>query len=249
MIYQKYKKFVVVGDSHGKYIDPKAADAFLSFCKMWKPQIKVHLGDAWDLDAFRRSASVDDQNEEIQEDWEAGFDFLNQYFRGFGEERYFLYGNHDDRLFQIQRSVKASNRDLGRRMVDEAERFFRLRGVKTLPYDSRKGVLNIGHLSVIHGYFTGASACTKHAQSYGNSIFGHVHSCESMAVPGLELMESRAIGCLCDLDLEYMRPKVSKLRWSHGWVYGVILPDKTYHLFQARMVNGKVAIALNPRII
>jgi hypothetical protein len=101
------------------------------------------------------------------------------------------------------------------------------------------GVLDLGKLSVIHGYHAGASACRMHANIYRNCIFGHVHTIESAPVPAREPAEALSIGCLCRKDMDYINKKTGKLRWAQGWAYGLLFPDGTYQLFQTRNINGQ----------
>jgi hypothetical protein len=114
-----------------------------------------------------------------------------------------------------------------------------------LPYDSRHGVLKLGHLTVIHGYHAGAGAAQAHAKVYGNCVFGHTHSIEVNAIASLEPEEARGIGCLCKKDMPYINAKTGKLRWSQGWAYGLLFDDGTYHLEQARKIGDTFICADN----
>ena len=62
------KRFVIVGDSHGDMVDPCVLKAFRKFMGMWKPSIRVHLGDLFDLRNLRRGASQEDQNDDLRDD-------------------------------------------------------------------------------------------------------------------------------------------------------------------------------------
>lgn len=53
---RKWKKFLVVGCSHGQMADPKALAAVLKFKESFKPHFTAHLGDAFDTTAFRAGA-------------------------------------------------------------------------------------------------------------------------------------------------------------------------------------------------
>jgi hypothetical protein len=110
---------------------------------------------------------------------------------------------------------------------------------KMLPYDSDLGVLELGKLSVLHGFHAGVGACRLHAAIYGNSIFGHVHTIETASVASREPAEARSIGCLCKRDMDYVNKKTGKLRWAQGWAYGLLYPDGNYMLFQTRNIGGQ----------
>jgi hypothetical protein len=122
-------------------------------------------------------------------------------------------------------------------MVADVESVAKRAGAKLWPYDARSGVLELGKLSVIHGFHTGASACATHSRIYGNVVFGHVHSVESFQTPGLKQREARAIGCLCKLNMDYANRKTGKLRWAHGFAYGLLFANGEYQLEQARYIG------------
>ena len=56
------------------------------------------------------------------------------------------------------------------------ERTVKQANAQMLPYDSRHGVLRLGHLKVIHGFFAGMGAARRHSIAYGNCLFGHTHA-------------------------------------------------------------------------
>ncbi len=81
--------------------------------------------------------------------------------------------------------------------------------------------------------------------AFSNCVFGHIHSIESFQTPGLEQKEARSIGCLCSLDPDYANTKTAKLRWAHGFAYGLLFPDGTYKISQARNIQGKFYASTN----
>ena len=234
----KPKRFIVVSDIHGDKKDDAATNAALAFVDDFKPDIRVIAGDLWDFGAIRKGASQDEQAESMAADYEAGRLFALRFFKG-GKDNTLMLGNHDVRVWDLAHSNDAVRSDLGHRMAADIQNTANRCNAKILPYDSRYGVLEIGHLKVVHGYHTGAGACASHSRIYGNVIFGHVHSIESFQTPGLKQQEARAIGCLCKLDQDYADRKTGKLRWAHGFAYGWLFSDGTYQLNQARSVEGK----------
>lgn len=232
------RRFVVVSDLHGNKRDVRAVEAALAFTADFKPEIRVIAGDLWNFSAIRKGASQTEQKESMAEDYEIGKRFAQEFFPG-GKENHLMLGNHDVRVYDMAESCDGVRTDLAHKMIGDIEYLAEKHKAKLWPYDSRHGVLEIGHLKVVHGYHTGANACASHSRIYGNVIFGHVHSIESFQTPGLKQQEARAIGCLCQLDQDYADRKTGKLRWAHGWAYGWLFPDKTYQLNQAREVGGR----------
>ena len=234
----KPKRFIVVSDIHGDEQDTRATSAALAFMRDFNPDIRVIAGDLWDFGAIRNGASDKERSRSMKDDFEAGEEFANAFFRG-GRENHLMLGNHDVRVYDLLGSPDAARNDLGEMMVKDIKRVAKDNAAKIHPYDSRHGVLEIGFLKVVHGFHTGASACASHSRIYGNVIFGHCHSVEAFQTPGLKQQEARCIGCLCRLDQDYADRKTGKLRWAHGFAYGWLFNDGTYQLNQAREVSGK----------
>jgi len=232
------KKFVIVSDIHGNAKDERACNAAIAFTKKFRPEIRIIAGDLWDFSAIRTGASEDERAVSMQDDFEAGKDFANDFF-GRTSENVLMLGNHDIRAYDLRDSRDAVKGDLGERMVADIKALAAKHKAKLIDYDSREGVYELGDLNVVHGFHAGMSACASHARVYGNVVFGHIHSIESFQTPGIKQKEARSIGCLCDLNPPYVNRKTGKLRWSHGWAYGWLHNDGTYAIFQARGVNGK----------
>lgn len=228
---------MIVADSHGDQLDPVAEKAALSFLKDYKPAIRIHLGDAFDFRNLRKGASDEEKAESLTEDWEMGSDFLRKYFDG-GKINHFLRGNHDERLFDLQTSATGVMRDYA---GDAAKRFNQLIKrcrAQMLPYDSRLGILRLGHLKCIHGYASGKGAAAVHARVYRHCIFGHIHTIESYPVETDEgQKEARAIGALCKIDMPYNSRQTNKLRHNNGWAYGIMFDDGTYQIWQASRIG------------
>lgn len=223
-------------------MDQESERAFFSFLKDFKPEIRVHAGDNFDFRNLRRGASDDEKASSLQDDWEAGEAFLSHLMEG-GKENYYLLGNHSSRLWDFAASSTGLLRDYANGGIKRVKQLCKKNRVKLFPYDSALGVLQLGHLKVLHGYHAGSSAATQHARVYGNCIFGHVHTQESSPVSALEPAEARSIGCMCIRDMNYINAKTGKLRWAQGWAYGYLFEDGTYQLFLTRKINGRFYVA------
>lgn len=232
------QRFIVVSDNHGDMADAASVGALWSFMKEWKPEIRAHAGDAYDFRNLRRGASDDEKAASLADDWEAGNDFLRRFFDG-GASNHFLRGNHDERIYDFAGNATGVIRDYANDGIKQLEATVKKCRAKMLPYDSDLGVLDLGKLSVLHGFHAGVGACRTHAAIYGNAIFGHVHTIETASVASREPAEARSIGCLCKRDMDYVNKKTGKLRWAQGWAYGLLFPDGTYQLFQTRNIAGQ----------
>jgi hypothetical protein len=86
------KRWMACGDNHGDMQDDRAVAACLEFSKTWKPEIRVHWGDGFDLRCFRKNASQEESRDSIKADVEKGLEFIGKY-----KPTVYLRGNHCER--------------------------------------------------------------------------------------------------------------------------------------------------------
>ena len=233
-----HRRFVVASDSHGDQVDPETERALFAFIADFKPQLRIHAGDAWDFRNLRRGASDDEKAHSLEDDWQAGSDFLRRFFDG-GRENHFLRGNHDERLWHFAHSATGLLRDYAHDGIKRVEKLAAKSRARMLPYDSRLGVLKLGALKVIHGYAAGIGAARKHAIVYRNCLFGHTHNCDVAGAESDEgVSEARGIGACCKLDMPYNAHQTGKLRHQNAFCYGLLFEDGTYQLNQAKKIQG-----------
>ena len=213
------QRFIIAFDTHGDMADPGAVAVFKQFCDDWKPDIRIHGGDAFDFRPLRGGASAEEKNEGLTEDVEAGLDFL-KWFR----PHHFLLGNHDYRLIRsITDAASGTLRDHCRLLHDSI--LDSLPDTQFIPYGKRQGVLQLGNFRVIHGYHSGIYSARMAAQLYGNVIMGHVHAPTYFESPHIDGATGYSSGSLCKLDMDYNIGHPNTLRQAHGFVYGVISPS------------------------
>lgn len=242
----KCKRFILATDSHGDMVDPVTENALFAFIKDYRPEVRIHLGDAYDFRNLRRGASDDEKADSLQDDWAMGSDFLRRFFEG-GKENHFLRGNHDERLYYLQSSATGVLRDYADDAVKKFEQLVtRACRAKMLPYDARNGILRIGHFKGVHGYFTGKGAAARHAQVFRHCFYGHCHSFMSSPVESDEgPKEARGVGALCKIDMPYNQAQTNKLMHNNGWGYGVMFPDGTYQYWDAKRIGDNFYAAEN----
>lgn len=240
------RRFVAVGDNHGNLVDKTAANVAFDFTDEFKPDYRIHLGDLRDNACLRMGASIDEQQQPLDEDWEMGEWFASRFF-GARCTNVFLQGNHDAPRIEAQllnakgEAITArAKRELGHTLLDEHKALMkRLNVTHDLPYDARNGVFEIGRLRFIHGYHHCQNAAKKHAEIYGNAIFGHIHRPQHFSPPHIDGSFGQSGGCLCDLDPPYMMKNTSKLSWAHEFLYGFV--DESgddFQVFRARKIGN-----------
>jgi predicted phosphodiesterase len=237
----KPERFVMVADNHGDMVDPASEVAVKEFIADFKPTVRIHLGDVWDFRCLRKGASEGERSEPLDEDWEAGNRFLKMFFRG-GRRKYLLRGNHDERLWEIPHNQHATGESqrCANKMLDEFDTLKRRLSLdEVLPYDSRLGVLHVGHMKCIHGYHAGESSGRQHARIYGNVCYGHTHTIETATVHSYDApKEARGIGACCTIDMLYNSRQTNKLRHANGFAYGYMFNDGSFQIFQTRKIGG-----------
>ena len=217
-----WRPFTICGDSHGDMIDIKARKAFLDFCDAYRPDIRIHLGDAIDFRGWRKGASPEDKAESMQRDYDMGMQFL----RDMGATVW-LWGNHDKRVLDVATSANGSMRDYAGKIATDMHDTAKQIGCKVVPWGVRKGVYELGKVRaggyrVIHGYRHGIHALVAEVKTYGRVIHGHIHCRGSFVGSTYDATEGHTIPCLCRLDMDYAAGNETGLRQEHGWAYGVV---------------------------
>lgn len=241
------KKLVIVSDSHGDKIDLKAEKLLLSFVKDFKPEIRLHLGDYLNAEAFRNGADEHERRVGLKSDAGAALRFLEAY-----RPTAVLDGNHDDRLPLYARHSPGPLADYVGEKIEAIDSLLSSLHAVHLPYHKSRGILKLGKMKALHGFFAGPNAGKQHALAYGSCVFGHTHRFSSVSVPGAHSggrAVARGVGALCSLDMEYNARHVDTLSQAQGWMYGVMDERGNYWLNNAEIINGKVAVFDNFKIL
>jgi len=230
-----FTKFIVASDIHGDNLDPNTVATFHKFCDQYKPKLRILAGDLWDFRPLRGKATDDEKRESMKADYEDGERFFKRF-----KPNHFLLGNHDARLWHLRDLNNGVRSDYAADLIDRIETMAKIHKCQILPYHKRDGILRIGSLKVLHGFYAGVYASRQHALIYGSCLYGHVHTIDEHAIPGLERRVARSIGCLCKLDMDYNSTQPQSLRHAHGWAYGVINDQSgEYNVWQAEEIGGK----------
>jgi len=228
--------FIVAPDPHGKLVDTQAWGALIEFTKYFKPKIRIINGDLHDFGALRKNAGAKDESDDLGEDIQVAEQLIQEF-----RPNHILLGNHDCRLWELENHPNAKVRELARKLIGDFEGWAKKYKFRWYPYDSEKGVIQLGNWKIVHGFYYGVNACRAHATVYNNTIFGHCHDINCQTIPKHGgPVRGMSIGCLCQLDQPYMNKKAGKLKWEHGWVYG-FYEDRTAEVtvYQAQKINDK----------
>jgi len=242
----KWRKFVFVTDSHGDIINWEAAEECVKFVKEYKPDDIIFGGDGLDIRSLRGKAHAQEQNESLKTDMDAFKKFMGMLFKPKGANKYYLWGNHEDRLNSaVETSGSAIVRDYAEGIIDEIQNHLRSLGVqKILPFDADEGVLTLGPLRFIHGYVHNVNATRQQAQHFGIEggavLMGDSHRLEQTNVAKFGGCVGFACGCLQNIPkAKYAKRRLGRSAWANGWAYGYYNNEGGWKVWLAHRVNGK----------
>jgi len=181
------------------------------------------------------------QDESLSTDISSFKRFMSMLFKSKGAKKYYLWGNHEDRLQSaVSTSGSAIIRDYAQGLIDEIEGFLRKLGVcKILPFDADDGVLTLGPLRFIHGYVHNVNATRQQAVHYGKEggavLMGDSHRLEQINAPKHGGVVGWACGCLQDIPkAKYAKRRLGRSAWAkrlglwilqrQGWLEGLACP-------------------------
>ena len=208
-------KWVAAFDTHGDMIDREAEKVFFNFVAGFKPDLRIHGGDVFDMRTLRANVNESERTESLKEDVEAGIAFLRRF-----EAKVLMMGNHDHRLIRAIRNRGSGNTRLLASMLWDSV-LDRLPDLKIMPYTVRGGIFTLGNLSILHGFHMGKYAPQESAAlCVSSALMGHIHTEMSLTAANCKTHVGYSSGCLCRLDMEYAETWARNLRWSHGFAFG-----------------------------
>jgi len=226
----KPTRFVFASDSHGDHADTKALAALYAFCLDFKPTVRIAGGDHFDFRSLRKGKDDTENNESLNEDLAAGFDFFARY-----RPTVYLWGNHEARLdAHIRSSGSAMFREACEGIKDKVNAHARKCGAKViLPYNAKKGVYRLGdrgQIAAVHGYSFGLNATKEMGLHYaargGALIHGHTHSVEQVALRREGGGAAFSAGWLGLNDsMDYSATRLATARHSNAFVAGWVDGD------------------------
>lgn len=222
---------VIIPDSHGAHIDPKARAAFLADLKALKPEQVVALGDHLDCGGTFNSHQRTYTNEMVEayeDDCSAANSFLTACQRAAPDaEWHYIEGNHEQhverwaaRTFERKRDAEMLLERFGPSAVLE----LRERGIRYYKRSehymglSIPGAIRLGKCFFVHGISHSKHAAAVHLERFGaNVVFGHVHRSQSVIQ---RTVTSDGHGAWCPGTLAKLQPlyrHTAPSDWSHGY--------------------------------
>jgi len=225
-------RWMAVSDPHSVCQHDEGVRAARDFMADYKPEIRIHLGDNWDLAAWRKKAG----NAELQQDtWQcidSGIEFL-EWFR----PTELNLGNHDWRLWRAayyDDEVDGRRRDYARILIEQhITPVFERLGTKVYEYRIRHQTGVLGPWRHFHGF---RSQGGKHAAywlglkwrgSSDGALCGHLHRYEVSSADDINGSRGVVAPCMCDREkMCYVDEELGAYRWDVGWLYGEVEPGR-----------------------
>lgn len=214
----KWKRFIAVCCSHGWAVDHESVEAVLKFKKAFGAKEVIHMGDAFDMTAYRSNArGHSDEYADIDADWSAGVNLLERL-----GTTVFMCGNHEHRIYRLQSAGSSIVAHHAHDAVKQLEKQVKRMKAKFYPYDIKKGFHRIGDLHLCHGYKHSLNAVKWHAEYVGGNVaMGHIHTAEDREFEGLGNRRGFAVGMLADDEkLGYADTWPTRSRWTNAFLWG-----------------------------
>lgn len=243
---------VIIPDSHGCFIDPRAAEAFLADVKRLQPKELVFLGDHIDVSGIYNAHApnyVEDLAYSYEADLAAAEAFLDAVQkRAPRATGFYLEGNHEQHVERLIARSHANPRD-ARAQLDLQSPAKRLRlkerGLRYCRASefhhglSVPGTIRLGKCYFTHGFTASKFATAQHVYKYGgNIVHGHTHRSQSYVV---RTVSADAIGGWCPGTLAQLQPlwrHTAPSDWSHGYAVQLVSSTGRFLHVNVPIING-----------
>ena len=227
-----HKRFWLGFDRHTPEHDPLVDEIVTDFLADFKPHIRVAGGDWQTVDQASHF------NNESKTDLVDEFQMNQDALKRFGITHY-LEGNHEERLQRIGGALDPRIRSCVnlKKNLDLVKL-----GIRLLPYHPRKGILKIGELKILHGFWANEYMAKKTAGVYGTCVFGHGHRFQTFQ--SKQAFHDRvgfAIGMMGKVSPSWIEHR-APMGWAQGFAFGYLHRGGLFDLYPVRIVEGRVTI-------
>lgn len=246
---------LIVPDTHGSMIDPKAAAAMFADIPDLKPKEIVHLGDAIDCGGFLAQHHVWGYVAESEYTFEQDVAAANVFFdklQSLAPQAtiHYLEGNHDRRIetWCVTQALRSK--------IDAAY-LKKMFGVATQLHIEKRGIhhweqgkrymdcripatIRLGNCFFTHGTKHGKNAASAMLSRFaGNVVFGHVHKLLSASD---RTVKDGEIGAWCPGSLCFEQPlwrHSDPTDWCQGYGVQLVRPSGDFLHINVPIIDGK----------
>jgi predicted phosphodiesterase len=230
---------LVLSDIHLPYHDINAVSIALDYGKKHEVNTILLLGDI--LDCHKASFHEQDpRKRSLADEFETAREFLDILKREFPKANiFFKEGNHEKRWERYLRVHAPAALDMAEFRLDVLLKL-REKGITWIPNEQ---VIKIGKLYAIHGneYKGGGginAARTLWLRAGESTICGDKHKTQNMIKTNIsgKVHGTWVIGCLCELNPEYL----SLNEWNLGYAHIIVHKGGEFEVHNKQIINGKV---------
>lgn len=243
---------MVVPDSHGCFIDWRAARAMLDDLESIQPSEIVLLGDHVDVSGIfsqHQNHYLGDLAYSYEEDCDAANKFLDELVsRAPNAAMHYLEGNHEQHVERwVSRTVRSERDAQAHAEVLSPAKKLQLK-VRGIRYYSMadfhggltvRGTIRLGKCFFTHGFSAAKHATATHVASYGACVVhGHTHRAQEHRT---STVASGAIGAWCPGTLAERQPlykHTAPSEWAHGYGLQCVAGNGTFLHINVPIVNG-----------
>lgn len=241
----RWKKLIIVSDNHGNCVDKVTVTKLFDVMKEFKPDIRIHLGDFLNLNAWRDGASQQEKQDSLADDIREGLEFVEEF-----KPNVMTLGNHDWRMYKKRMDGNADTREYAQFQIEKCENLLKKLGTKTFAWGVKQGVWEIAGQRFIHGYSAGITATATMGAKFGRCVHGHNHTGDIIWLPTYDGGFAQSCPSLCDNDImEYQRGQPAAFKHISGFALGIADTKENiyYPGYVTKTKNGFVM--MEPKVI
>ena len=237
-IVRKWRRWMATGCLHSTHGCSEYMRNVRAFKAAFKPDDYTELGDVLETTCLRAGARGSrDEAEPLEPDMRIGLDWVREM-----RPTRWMFGNHDDRIIQLQSHPSAIVAELSRRLHADMLAAAESVKCKVYPYDIERGWAKLGNMWLGHGYMFNINALRDHVEMMGgNVVMAHLHVAHTFRARNYGGHWGVCVGTGGDpRTMGYARRRRQTLAWNHGIAYGEYCDDdSTMHLVQWNCGHGE----------
>ena len=237
-----FKTYLVVADTHIPYVNESATKAVLKLMDDVTFDGFILLGDFMDMTPISHWLQDKKQNKSLEnkrmkDDYIEGNKLLDEFDKRLPKncDKIYFYGNHERFYYDLIEKFPA----LDGMFEPKTELNLAERGYTV--YDKINHIEKLGRLNFCHGMYHTQNYVKAHIDKFmTNVLHADIHSPRFRLAPSPAreiAIAGYCIGCLCDLNPDFMRNKPS--RWAHGFGVVYFYENGFFDVDIKRLVKGK----------
>lgn len=237
----------ILPDTHHPYVDKRAWRVFLQAMRRFKPHRLICLGDFGDFYTVSAHRKSPDGLQRLQTEINACSKALDELDALGAKHRYFVMGNHEDRLarYIADRAPELHGLKIGGASLDVEGLFdLKRRGWQVTPYG---GVCRVGKVYYAHDPSgAGQNAHYQAGIKMGHSVVhGHTHRAATAYMGNItgERRIAMMAGWLGDVrKASYVHKVPQTHSWMHAFAIGFMEADGVTHLQLVPIMRGRACV-------